>query len=274
MNKRFFTYAIATTLLVTGIGLSACNEDNSWEPTGVNGRPSVLLTDGKLTRSYAYNGNRPEQIQYPDGQSIRFEYDGETLSGLSFTPSEGVADGHAWVEFTANTDGTWLIRSGGEPDWSNCHQALMELDETGLPVRITSQGYFQTGSEGEKQLQPGNGYTLFHFDTAARQLIGMESFDANGKRQSSYTFTYDNAPGSFSRLELPEWFIAWWSYRYRQQLDFPAFLFLNCRNNVTQITSAENIPLCTFTYTYNEAGFPTAVSIQNEGEQTEIEIRY
>ena len=76
MNKRFFTYAIATTLLVTGIGLTACNEDNRWEPTGVNGRPSVLLTDGKLTRSYAYNGNRPEQIRYPDGQSIRFEYDG------------------------------------------------------------------------------------------------------------------------------------------------------------------------------------------------------
>ena len=63
-------------------------------------------------------------------------------------------------------------------------------------------------------------------------------------------------------------------HRLVEQLDFPAFLFLNCRNNVTQITSAENIPLCTFTYTYNEAGFPTVVSIQNEGEQTEIELRY
>ena len=37
MNKRFFTYAIATALLAAGIGLTACNEDNSWEPTGVNG---------------------------------------------------------------------------------------------------------------------------------------------------------------------------------------------------------------------------------------------
>ena len=249
MNKLLSTISSAI-LLMAGLCLSSCSDNDGIELTGIDGRPSALLSNGQVTASFVYSGNRFDRIQYPDG--------------------------HAWVHFAKTGGKTYKVSRGGEPAGDFGYREEIELDTNGLPFKVTFAGIYQQTADGEKQIKEGDRYALLTFDPATRQLLKQEVFDNESNLLVKYTYEYDNASGSISHLEFPMCFLGWWYYQYVNSNDFENIQFLNRRNNITKITSENregNISTVTYTYKYNENNFPVSVFCDKwEGE--EVGIRY
>jgi len=99
MNKLLSTI-LSAVLLMDGLCQSSCSDNDDIKLTGIDGRPSVLLSNGLVTASFIYSGNQFAGIQYPDGQATHFSYEEGELSGIFYTPPKDMADGHAWVHLT------------------------------------------------------------------------------------------------------------------------------------------------------------------------------
>lgn len=111
MNKLLSTI-LSAVLLMGGLCQSSCSDNDDIKLTGIDGRPSVLLSNGLVTASFIYSGNQFAGIQYPDGQATHFSYEEGELSGIFYTPLKDMADGHAWVHF--NKIGTKPTKSAVE----------------------------------------------------------------------------------------------------------------------------------------------------------------
>ena len=170
MNKLFLTISSAI-LLMAGLCLSSCSDNDDIKQTGIDGRPSALLSNGQVFASFVYSGNLFAGIQYPDGHATRFNYEDGVFSGISYTPPKDVADGHGWVHFSKTGDKTYEVSHGGEPSTDINFREEVVLDANGLPVKVTFTGVFQQGPNGEKQIEEGGGYALLTFDPATRQLL-------------------------------------------------------------------------------------------------------
>lgn len=79
MNKLLSTISSAI-LLMAGLCLSSCSDNDDIKLTGIDGRPSVLLSNGQVTASFAYSGNQFAGIQYPDGKRLTSIMKTENLS--------------------------------------------------------------------------------------------------------------------------------------------------------------------------------------------------
>ena len=141
MNKLLSTI-LSAVLLMGGLCQSSCSDNDDIKLTGIDGRPSVLLSNGLVTASFIYSGNQFAGIQYPDGQATHFSYEEGELSGIFYTPPKDMADGHAWVHFNKI----------GDIDY----REEVTLDTNGLPVRVTFTGIFQQGANQEKQIEEGD----------------------------------------------------------------------------------------------------------------------
>ncbi len=275
MNKLLSTITSAL-LMMAGFCLPSCSDQDDIKPTGIGGCPSALLLNGQITASFVYSGNAFARIQYPDGHAAHFNYEKGELSGISYTPPEDVADGHAWVDFTKTSNSTYEVSRGGEPAGDMGYREEIELDTNGLPFKVTFTGIYQQTADGEKLIKEGDRYALLTFDPATRQLSELKVFDKEANLLVTYTYEYDNASGSFSHLEFPMWFLGWWYYHNIYSNDFKEIQFLNRRNNITKVTSENregNISTATYTYKYNENNFPVSVSC-DAWEDAEVEIRY
>ena len=261
MNKLLSTI-LSAVLLMDGLCQSSCSDNDDIKLTGIDGRPSVLLSNGLVTASFIYSGNQFAGIQYPDGQAAHFNYeDGEFVS-ISYTPPKDVADGHAWVHFAKTGDKTYKVSHGGEPSMDIDYREEVALDANGLPIKVSFTGIFQQGANGEKQIKEGDRYAFLTFDPATRQLLRQE--------------IYDNASGSISHLEFPMWFLGWWYYNHVYSYDFKNVQFLNHHHNITKITSENserNRSSVTYTYKYNKNNFPVSVFC-DKWEDEEVGIRY
>ena len=275
MNKLFSTI-LSAVLLMGGLCQSSCSDNDDIKLTGIDGRPSVLLSNGQVTASFAYSGNQFAGIQYPDGQAAHFNYeDGEFVS-ISYTPPKDVADGHAWVHFAKTGDKTYKISHGGEPSMDIDYREEVALDANGLPIKVSFTGIFQQGANGEKQIKEGDRYAFLTFDPATRQLLRQEIYDNESNLLVKYTYEYDNASGSISHLEFPMWFLGWWYYNHVYSYDFENIQLLNHRHNITKITSENsegNRSSVTYTYKYNKNNFPVSVFC-DKWEDEEVGIRY
>lgn len=275
MNKLLSTISSAI-LLMAGLCLSSCSDNDDIKLTGIDGRPSVLLSNGQVTASFAYSGNPFAGIQYPDGQAAHFNYeDGEFVS-ISYTPPKDVADGHAWVHFAKTGDKTYKVSHGGEPSMDIDYREEVALDANGLPIKVSFTGIFQQGANGEKQIKEGDRYAFLTFDPATRQLLRQEIYDNESNLLVKYTYEYDNASGSISHLEFPMWFLGWWYYNHVYSYDFKNVQFLNHHHNITKITSENsegNRSSVTYTYKYNKNNFPVSVFC-DKWEDEEVGIRY
>jgi hypothetical protein len=261
---------------MAGLCLSSCSDNDDIKLTGIDGRPSVLLSNGQVTASFAYSGNQFAGIQYPDGQAAHFNYeDGEFVS-ISYTPPKDVADGHAWVHFAKTGDKTYKVSHGGEPSMDIDYREEVALDANGLPIKVSFTGIFQQGANGEKQIKEGDRYAFLTFDPATRQLLRQEIYDNESNLLVKYTYEYDNASGSISHLEFPMWFLGWWYYNHVYSYDFKNVQFLNHHHNITKITSENserNRSSVTYTYKYNKNNFPVSVFC-DKWEDEEVGIRY
>ena len=275
MNKLLSTISSAI-LLMAGLCLSSCSDNDDIKLTGIDGRPSVLLSNGQVIASFAYSGNQFAGIQYPDGQAAHFNYeDGEFVS-ISYTPPKDVADGHAWVHFAKTGDKTYKVSHGGEPSMDIDYREEVALDANGLPIKVSFTGIFQQGANGEKQIKEGDRYAFLTFDPATRQLLRQEIYDNESNLLVKYTYEYDNASGSISHLEFPMWFLGWWYYNHVYSYDFKNVQFLNHHHNITKITSENserNRSSVTYTYKYNKNNFPVSVFC-DKWEDEEVGIRY
>ena len=138
MNKLLSTI-LSAVLLMDGLCQSSCSDNDDIKLTGIDGRPSVLLSNGLVTASFIYSGNQFAGIQYPDGQATHFSYEEGELSGIFYTPPKDMADGHAWVHFNKIGDKTYEVSRGGEPSMdirykrlarqSNLHRNFPTRDE-------------------------------------------------------------------------------------------------------------------------------------------------
>ncbi|RHR58247.1 hypothetical protein [Parabacteroides sp. AF17-28] len=275
MNKLFSTI-MSGILTVAGLALFSCSDNDDIKLTGIDGCPSALLSNGQLTASFTYDGNKLSRIQDPDGHATHFNYENGEFSGISYTPPKDVADGHGWVDFTKTGDNTFEVSRGGEPALDISYVEEVELDTNGLPAKITFTGIYRWGANGKEQLEEGDRYALLSFDPATRQLLKQEVFDKESNLLVKYTYEYDNASGSISHTELPMWLLGWWYYLYSNQNDFKYIQFLNRRNNITKITSENSegdISSVTYTYKYNENNFPVT-AFCDKWEGTEVGIRY
>jgi len=275
MNKLFLTISSAI-LLMAGLYLSSCSDNDDIKLTGIDGRPSDLLSNGQVFASFVYSGNLFAGIQYPDGHATRFNYEDGVFSGISYMPPKDVADGHGWVHFNKTGDNTYEVSHGGEPSTDINFREEVVLDANGLPVKVTFTGIFQQGPNGEKQIEEGGGYALLTFDPTTRQLLEQEVYDKESNLRVKNTYEYDNASGSISHLELPLYFLGWWYYNHAYSSGFKDVQFLNHRHNITKITSEnskEERSSATYTYKYNENDFPVS-EFCNKGEGEEVEIRY
>lgn len=275
MNKLFSTLSSAI-LLMAGLCLSSCSDNDDFRLTGIDGRPSALFSNGQVTASFIYSGNLFARIQYPDGRAAHFNYENGEFSGIFYTPPKDVADGHAWVDFSKTGDKTYKVSRGGEPAGDFSYREEIELDTNELPFKVTFAGIYQQTVDGEKLITEDGRYALQTFDPATRQLLKQEVFDNESNLLVKYTYEYDNASGNISHLEFPMYFLGWWYYRNANSNDFENIQFLNRRNNITKITSENregNISTVTYTYKYNENNFPISVSCDKwEGE--EVGVRY
>lgn len=275
MNKLLSTI-LSAVLLMGGLCQSSCSDNDDIKLTGIDGRPSVLLSNGLVTASFIYSGNQFAGIQYPDGQATHFSYEEGELSGIFYTPPKDMADGHAWVHFNKIGDKTYEVSRGGEPSMDIDYREEVTLDTNGLPIRVTFTGIFQQGANQEKQIEEGDRYALLTFDPATRQLLNQEVYDKESNLLVKYTYEYDNASGSISHLELPMRFLGWWYYSHAYSYDFENIQLLNHRHNITKITSENSEgkrSSVTYTYKYNKNNFPVFVFCDRwKGE--EVEIRY
>lgn len=127
-------------------------------------------------------------------------------------------------------------------------------------------------------MEEGGGYALPTIDPATRQLLKMEVFDKDSRLKQVCTYEYDNAPGSASWLNLPMWFAGWWNYSHAYSSNFEDVQFLNFNHNITRITfedKEENtVSSVTYTYKYNENGFPASVTCNDGEKKTEVSILY
>lgn len=273
MNKLLSIISSAI-LLMAGLCLSSCSDNDDIKLTGIDGRPSALLSNGQTTASFVYSGNLFTGIQYPDGQATHFNYENGEFSGISYTPPQNVADGHSWVYFTKTGDKTYEVSHGGEPSMDIDYREEVTLDANGLPVKVTFTGIFQQRENGEKQIEEGDRYALLIFDPATQQLVRQEIYDKKSNLLVKYTYEYDNASGSISHLEFPMWFLGWWYYNHVYSYDFKNVQFLNHHHNITKITSENsegNRSSVTYTYKYNKNNFPVSVFCDKwDGEKVEI----
>lgn len=270
--KRFIRTFVPVTLMAASLCLFSCDNDNEgFGFTGKDGLPSAFETH-EQTIYLSYTGNRLLKMMKKDGSTTSFNYEGNELRSISFAPpaDPNIADGYSSVHF--EKEGNKIrVKSSGEPSF-DLYEKEIELDENGLPAKITDIGVFEMTAEGKKKLRDGENYSILTFDPSTKNLLKSEEFSLkDSKLITSHTFTYNNQPGSMSQVELPVWFFGYWfqknSYtasNFRQ--------FLHYRNTLTEETitdgSSGNSRTIYYKYTYNKNTYP--ISVDNGSETMEI----
>lgn len=281
MNKLFFTTLLPASLLAIAV-LSACDNDKDFPSTGKPGCPSLLeyADGGQFSLSYA--DRRPFRILSPEGSATQFNYENGVLSSLSFSPPEGVADGHASISFERESEHIIRVKQSGEPSWSTSRIEEIELDDNGYPVRITDLGIYQyRGSTPETMhyelIREGKTYTRLSFDLSTGHLLKREVYNrADSALLSSSRYEYTSTPGLFSAVDLPRWFTGYWCDHVASQSDPYYRLYYHTHTNLLKETvvnaEGEQISTLTYDYTYDRNGFPNQVS--NQALPAGLRIRY
>ena len=269
--KQFIRTLITTALIAVSFCLFSCDNDTEgFGFTGKDGLPSTFKTENQTTY-LSYSGNRLLQMMDQDGFTTTFNYEGDELRSVFFAPpaDPNIADGHGSTRF--EREGNKIrVKSSGEPSFELSVQEI-ELDENGLPVKITDTGAFQMTGEGEKKLWDGKFYYVLTFDPSTKNLLKREKFDLEDSTLiTSYTFQYNNQPGSMSQVELPLWYFVHCSSATGPS----SRQYLNYRNTLTEETVTDgktgDAHTTYYKYVYNKNAYP--VSVDNGEEK--MEIRY
>lgn len=272
MNQLIRSLTAAVVIAISFSLFSCDDNEEGFGLTGTAGLPGMFKTNDNATY-LSYSGNRLSQIMTKRGSTTTFNYEGNELQSIYFAPpaDPNIADGHGSLRFEREGNKIRTIRNGEPTNIALIEE--IELDANELPAKITEMGYFEPTSEGYKKLYDGKKYSLLTFDPSTKNLLKRETFSLkDAELLNTYTYKYDNSPGSMSQIELPSWFFAYWHQYYADTAVYSQFL--NHRNNITEVTDTYNktgeIHTTYYTYTYNKGGYP--VSFDNG--YNVFEIRY
>lgn len=272
--KRFIRTLVSTTLIAAAFCLFSCDNDSEgFGFTGKDGLPSAFKTDNR-TIYLSYSGNQLLKMMEKDGSTTSFNYEGNEFQGVSFAPpaDPNIADGHGFVDFEKEGNKI-IVKQGGEPSMDISYNQEIELDENGLPIKITDLGAFQMTGEGYKKIGDGRNYSILTFDPSTKNLAKLEIFSLeDSKLITTHTFTYNNQPGSMSQMELPSWFFVFWFQKSLYSTGVYPRQYLSHQNTLTEeaITDGEtgNTQTIHYKYVYNKQSYP--VSVDNGKESMEI----
>lgn len=276
MNKLFVTIALQTTMIAS-LSLLSCNEEDDFSLTGEEGRPSSFRYANDTWHSFFYENSRLSHIRREDGSATTFTYDADCLRTVSFEPPRGVADGHGSILFKKEGASKIRVESSGEPSFE-LYVKEIELDENRNPVRITDIGVYSRGPQGLEKVHDGERYVNITLDPSTKSILKMEVYDIGGSEvQTTYSYQYDNSPGTMSRVNSDLWFSVYWAYTHSYPYNTTDLQFFNYANNMIKETIIDKIENKTLVlnanYTYTKKGFPVAVSTDASDGQT-MTIRY
>lgn len=273
--KNLFASIVSAAFLACTCTLLSCDDDSFTQSTGQDGRPSAFESAQAGTIGLFYQDNRLAAVKRKDGSSTHFEYQEGRLCSLSLNPPDGVADGHAYSRFRYESDQKIRVERSAEP----INQVIVEeieLNENRQIARITLLGHYLPTADGLVLQTTGTSYFLFSYDPTTLNLTAINRFSLPVQQlQASYTFEYDQSPGSMSQVDFPAWLPAYWAYKYSSMPNIVYLQFLNHQNNLTKMTrrtSDSSSPLVIqYDYTYNKADYPiTAFPTDNETDRISI----
>lgn len=263
--KQFIRSLASAAFIAVSLCLFSCDNDTEgFGFTGKDGLPSSFKTNEKVTY-LSYSGNQLLKMMEKNGSTTSFDYEGNELRSIFFAPPAhpSIADGHGSIRF--EREGNKIqVKSSGEPSMDISYNQEIELDENGLPAKITDMGTFQITSEGYKKVQDGKNYSTLTFDPSTKNLLKLELFSLEeSKLITAYSFKYSDQPGSMCQVELPLWFFCYWFQKSLYNTGPYPRQFLNYRNTLTEETitdgSTGNSHTIYYKYTSNGNAYPTSV---------------
>lgn len=273
MKKTTLFAAMLTSLLFL-----SCNDDDDLRITKKDGQPSLFEQSSNTKIYFSYQDNQITQIKRKNGSTAQYTYENGTLSKISFTPPANVADGNGSSTFIQESENKIRVESWGEPSF-DIYVKEIEVHNDNNQVTITEIGSFEQGPDGLTKTYEGTKYTQITLDPITKNIIRREVFNiANSELLATYSYEYDNNPGTMSSIDWPLWLHIYLcedrSYSYYSQ----ERQFFNYKNNLIKETvdnKEENAKYTVnYTYTYNKNGYPITATNDKYQEKNKITIRY
>ena len=268
--KKSITLFFSTFLFSLCV-ISCSDDDDNLKLTKENGKPSGITYADKSEAFFYYEGNKLKTIKEIKGTISEYEYEAGELVSVSYSPEDkAVADGHSSVNFEQLEGNKINIESWGEPS-SNLYRWELELDDSGLPQKMTEVGVFAHDGSGQvvKKIE-GEFYAKYIYDSATKNLTQIKLYRKNTSAlHSTYDFEYDNNPGVMSKIDLPLWYYAYAAYRNKDFSGNFNKLFYCYSNNILKETKMLNDVMgfgvdlmdvepvvITYSYSYNKENYP------------------
>jgi hypothetical protein len=264
MKQRFFFFIF---LFSTCIISCSDTESHGFICGSGSGNLSYIEYNNgeKISLCYDYQGNIA-QIKVENGTISSYSYSSKNNDFTSISVSyidNSIFDGYGGITFKKESRNKIIIESSGAPSFYK-HRQELELDDNGIPVKITDIGTYSFSGEeiprleGEKEY-----YSEFTYDPETKNLLNQVLYSKNSSEAiATYTYEYDSNPGIMSDVNLPLWFYTYYAYHNSH---IYGGLFFNHHNNIIKETIDSNIMtgqvVVNYKYQYNSEGFP--ISMEN-----------
>lgn len=273
MKKTTLFAAMLTSLL-----LLSCNDDDDLKLTKEEGLPGFFEQNDGTKIYVSYQGNQPTQVKKKNGSATTYKYEGGIPSEIIFTPPKDVADGHGGTSFIKEGDNKIRVESWGEPS-SLLYVKEIELDKDKTPVKITNIGAFERGPEGLFKVYDGVEFVKITIDPITKNILKNEVFSLeNSELLATYSYEYDNNPGTMSEIDWPLWLFIYYCSDNASYYDSYYRQFFNYKNNLVKETVDNKAESTTYTvnytYTYSKNGYPVSATNDKFQYENNITIRY
>lgn len=264
--------------MLSSILLLSCNDDDDLKLTKEEGLPGFFEQNDGTKFYVSYLGNQPTQVKRKGGSTTSYEYEEGIPSKIVFTPPKDVADGNGATSFTKEDDNKIRVESWGEPSFDLYVQEI-ELDEEKNPVRITDIGAFERGPEGLTKVRDGVKYVKITIDPTTKNILKNEVFSLeNSELLATYSYEYDNNPGTMSKIDWPLWLFIYYCNNNSSYYNSYYRQFFNYKNNLVKETADDKAEstnyTVNYTYTYNKNGYPVSASNDKSLYENSIVIQY
>lgn len=275
IRHTYLNFPLIFALLFISTSFIGCSDDddNDWQKTNTNGRPSKITSeDGSI--NYFYYKNNQLIKQFTKNSSVtEYTYEkNELTKRYSYMTDLDIQDGSG--DSTFERKGNIItVKNSGEPGGNFHFVQEIELGTNELPIKITEKGYKYDGDthpEPELVLY----YTILTYDSSGKTLIKKEIYEVKSdKKVATYTYEYDNNKGMISNNGLPAW------YNIYMSTDLYSFMYLCTTNNILKINMDDarynkSVRSAAFTYEYNEAKYPVRVSASIDEVSIKQSINY
>lgn len=243
--------SISLCVVLTAAVFSSCDEADSPDPIKEsNVQLSKIYIDNELAAEFIYNDkNKVKRINYPGDDNDYVVYEYATNGNLikeTWNDDQKVSNTHIYEYNTENL--IIKVTTTRTNDDEEYQQFSYNPDKTLKEINVTSGSGLNTLNDKETFTYNG-----------AKNIVGTTwSSTSQGHFSSSKeVITYDNKKNPFFNL-LP--------YQYFHNFIAPQLL---SPNNVTEVKgtdgSGDNY-VQTFTYKYNDKGYPTEFEFNEEGD--------